>query len=175
MKRTLSILFTLCFISLACAEGSPDKSCKALEINKLTQKLEVRHSQIDYRSTLLFYTFKEQKTVLKIEIDNQDKKFPITATVYIFEERVTEDGLKKWLNNQHSDGLFPEVPRPITTCNIPPKICKVTSHKMTGHSKERFGEYDNYKVTFEVKDYTDKINIKLKGFTGESKVHIKTK
>jgi len=39
----------------------------------------------------------------------------MTATVYIFDDSVTEDGLKKWLNNQHSDGLFVDVPEPTST------------------------------------------------------------
>jgi hypothetical protein len=175
MNGTLPALFTLCFACLACAEGASETTPKVLEINKLTPKLEVRQSQIGFRSTLLFYTFNEQQTVFKLRIGNQDKTFPMTATVYIFDDSVTEDGLKKWLNNQHSDGLFVDVPRPTSTLKIPAKVCKVTAHKLIGHTKQQFGEYDNYAVTFKVKDYADKTNIKLKGFTGDTKVHVKTK
>jgi hypothetical protein len=172
----LSILLTLCIACLTFgAEEAPRKAPKVLEINKLTQKLEVRHSQIGYRNTLLFFTFNEQKTVLKLQIGNRDKTFPMTATVYIFDDSVTKDGLKKWLNNQHSDGLFPDVPRPISTLKIPATVCKVTSHKLVDNTKQPFGEYANYAVTFEVKDYADMMNIKLKRFTGETKVHVKTK
>ena len=57
---------------------------------------------------------------------------------------------------------------------IPAKFCQVSSHKLTGNSKQAFGEYDNYDVTFEVKDYSDMMSVKLKGFTGETKVHLKT-
>jgi hypothetical protein len=172
---TLSAVFALCIAGLACAEEASEKASRVLEVNKLTQKLEVRHSQIGYRSTLLFYTFKEQKTVLKLQIGNRDKTFPMTATVYIFADSVSEDGLKKWLNNQHSDGIFPDVPQPITTHKVPAKVCKVTSHKLIDRSKQQFGEYDNYAVTFEVNDYADMESIKLKGFAGDTKVHVKTK
>ncbi len=186
MKRTLkrvalSALFSFCIVGLTCADEAPEKDPEVLEVNKQTQKLEVRHSMLGYRDTLLFYTFKEQKTVLKLQIDNRDKTFPMTATIYVFEDCVTEDGLKKWLNNQHSDGLFPEVPNPVSIQKVPEKVCKVTSQKLLDNTKERFGEYANYAVNFKVKDFEGKdkgkgnASIKLKGFTGETKVHVKTK
>jgi hypothetical protein len=172
-SAALSTLLTFCIASLACAEGAGEKT-KVLQVTKLTKNLEVRQSQIGFRSTLLFYTFKEQKTVLKLQFGNRDKTFPVTGTVYVFADSVTEEGIKKWLNNQHSDGLFPDVPKPVSH-KLPAKVCKVTSHKMTGQTKQRFGEYDNYDVTFEVKDYAGKTGIKLKGFKGATKVHVKTK
>ena len=175
-SAAISTLLTLCIACLAFgAEKAPAKAPKVLEINKLTPKLEVRYSQIGYRDTLLFYTFNEQKTVLKLQIDNRDKKFPMTATVYIFDDSVTEDGLKKWLNNQHSDGLFVDVPKPTITQKVPAKYCKVTASHLINNTKEPFGQYANYAVAFEVKDYTDMKNVKLKGFTGKTKVHVKTK
>lgn len=180
MKRTvisglLSALFTFFIASLVCAEGKEDKSSKALEVTKSTPKLEVRESQIGYRDTLLFYTFADQNAVLKLQIGNKDKSFPMAGTIYIFADSVKEDDLKKWLNNQHSDGLFPDVPEPIGTHKIPDKTCNVTAHKMIDRSKQEFGEYDNYSVTFDVKDYADKKSVALKGFSDTAKVHVKTK
>ena len=175
-RGALSTLLILCIACLAFgAEEAAAKAPKVLEINKLTKKLEVRYSQIGFRSTLLFYTFNEQKTVLKLQFGNRDKTFPMTATVYIFDDNVTEDGLKKWLNNQHSDGLFADVPEPSSTQKIPAEFSKVTAHDLIDTTKQRFGEYDNFAVTFEVKDYTDMKTVKLKGFTGKTKVHVKTK
>jgi hypothetical protein len=171
----LSALFTVFIASLACAEEKENKSSKALEVTKSTKKLEVRESQIGYRDTLLFYTFTDQKAVLKLQIDNKDKSFPMAGTICIFADNVKEDDLNKWLNNQHSDGLFPDVPEPISTHKIPEKFCKVTSNKMIDRSKQEFGEYANYSVAFEVKDYADKNSVTLKGFSDTAKVHVKTK
>jgi len=171
----LVALFTFLTASLATAEGKEDKSSKSLEVTKSTQKLEVQHSQIGYRDTLVFYTFKDQNAVLALQIDNKDESFPIAGTIYVFADSVKEDDLKKWLNNQHSDGIFPEVPEPIITHKIPAKFCNVTSHKLIDRSKQVFGEYDNYTVTFDVKDYADKKSITLKGFSDTAKVHVKTK
>lgn len=171
----LSALFIFFITSLAYAEGKEDKSLKALEVTKSAPKLEVRDSQIGYRDTLLFYTFTGQNAVLKLQIDNKDKSFPMAGTIYIFADSVKEDDLKKWLNNQHSDGLYPDVPEPISTHKIPQKICTVTSHKLIDRTKQSFGEYDNYSVTFDVKDYADKKKVTLKGFSDTTKVHVETK
>lgn len=180
MKRTiirgfLSALSAFFISNLVFAEGKEVKSLKTLEVTKTTQKLEVRDSQIGHRDTLLFYTFTDQHAVLKLQIDNKDKSFPVVGTIYLFAESVKEADLKKWLNNQHSDGLFPDVPEPMSTLKIPEMVCKVTAHKLLDHSKQPFGEYDNYSVTFEVKDYTDKKSVTLKGFSAATKVHVKTK
>jgi hypothetical protein len=171
----LSALLTFSIASLVCAEGKEDKSSKALEVTKSTQKLEVRYSQIGYRDTLLFYTFKDQNAVLKLQIDNKDKSFPMAGELYMFADSVKEDDIKKWLNNQHSDGIYPDVPEPISTHKIPKASCKVTSHKLIDRSKQDFGEYDNYSVTFDVEDYADKKSVTLKGFSDTAKVYVKTK
>jgi len=169
-------LFTLCFtIATAAGLAAAEEAPRLLEVNKQTQKLEVRHSQIGYRSTLLFYTFPEQKSVLKLEIGNRDKTFPVTATVYLFAGDVTAKGLKKWLNNQHSDGLYPDVPEPASVLKIPAKVCAVTSHKASGVSKQPFGVYENFDVKFAVIDYAGDKHFKLQGFNGATKVHVKTR
>lgn len=59
------------------AEAKEGNASKALEVKKSTQKQEVRESQIGYRDTLLFYTFPDQKSVLKLQIGNKDKSFPM--------------------------------------------------------------------------------------------------
>ena len=63
----------------------------------------------------------------------------------------------------------------LSTHKIPDKACKVTSHKLIDRSKQEFGEYDNYSVTFDVKDYAEKKSIALKGFSDTAKVYVKTK
>ena len=173
--KSLMALFMIVVGSIVGANEGQNKSAKVLEVNKTTEKQEVRSSQIGYRDTLVFYTFKDQKAVLKLQIDNKDTKFPMTGTIFLFADTVNAEDLKKWLNNQHSDGLFADVPAPTATQKLPAETCKVASHKLDDHTKETFGEYDNYSVTFEVKDYSDKKGISLKGFSGTAKVHVMAK
>ncbi|MCA9174959.1 MAG: hypothetical protein KDB14_10805 [Planctomycetales bacterium] len=141
---------------------------------KETQRLEVGSSFGGYRNTLIFYTFNQQKAVLRVLIDNKDTKFPVSAVLYVFADDVTEDGLKKWLNNQHSDGLFPEVPEPVGTHKIPSMSCKATSHKLVDHTKQPFGEYDNYTVSIQLADLKPIAKFQIKDFTDKATVHIKT-
>ena len=98
MKTHSYLVLTFAMFCLAgsgFAEEESETGDRVLQVNDRTPKLEVRHSQIGYRSTLLFYTFKKQHAVLKLQIGNRDKTFPITATVYRFADGVTEEGLKK--------------------------------------------------------------------------------
>lgn len=173
MNKSLLFTFTLLFLALS-LNAAQQAPIIALDI-KDAKKLEIRHGMAGFRSTLLFYTFKDQKAVMKILINNKDNTFPVTATVFIFDKQVTEDGLKKWLNNQHSDGLFPNVPNPSMTIKVPTKVFKVASKKLTGQSKQQFGNFENYDVKLKASDYTDKFSIKLTGFTVDTKVHVKTK
>jgi hypothetical protein len=171
----LSALLSVFIAIPVCAQGKEDKSPTTLEVSKSTQKLEVRDSQIGYRDTLLFYTFTDQKAVLKLRIDNKDMSFPMAGTIYVFAESVGEDDLKKWLNNQHSDGIFPDVPEPIKSYKLPAIACKAMSYKLIDRSKQSFGEYDIYSVAFEVKEYSDKKGVALKGFADTAKVSVRTK
>ncbi len=161
----------VCFALLAPANAA-EEAPKSLEVTKKTKKLEVRHGQIGFRSTMLFYTFADQKAVLKVHIGNRDKTFPVTVTAYVFDKDVTADGIGKWLNNQHSDGLFPEVPEPIKTIKLPAKSGKVTAHKLTGETEQFNNIWDNYDVTVEVKTYAGE-GVKINGFKAETKVHVK--
>ena len=164
-----SVVLLTTFVSLAYAEN------QVLDASgKHAQKLEVSSSLGGYRNTLIFYTFKDQKAVLKVLIDNKGKKFPVAATVYAFADNVTEDGLKKWLNNQHSDGLFPDVPNPVAVHKIPAGSCKTLSHKLINHTKESFGEYDNYSVAFQISGVAKAGKFRVKDFTDKATVHLKT-
>ena len=180
MKRTTriaalaTVLLTASIVGLTIAEVRAADTIRTLEVGADTPRLEVRYSQIGFRDTLLFYTFTEQNAVLKLQFGNKDKTFPVKGTLYFFADTTTEEGLKKWLNNQHSDGLFPDVPEPISLHKLPADICKVTSHKLIDRSKQAFGEYDNYAVIFKVIAYADMKSVKLKEFSGETKVHVKS-
>ncbi|MEM7260156.1 MAG: hypothetical protein AAF404_22505, partial [Pseudomonadota bacterium] len=56
-----------------------------------------------YRSTLLFYHFIDQKVVMTIEFDNTVSTFPATTDVHLFNESASDEDIRQWINNQHSD------------------------------------------------------------------------
>lgn len=154
-------------------KGAPVKVLDAAAESAKT--LTVRHSMIGFRNTLIFYTFEDQNAALRLDFDNKSRKFPFTATVYLFADRVTGDGLKKWLNNQHSDGLYADAPEPVATHKIPEKLCTTKSQKLIEKTEETHGKYENYSVKFSIGEFTKKKAFKLKGFTAETAVYAKTK
>ena len=137
--------------------------------------MEVRHSMVGFRNTLLFYTFKEQQVILTLSIGNKDETFPVTGKIYLFGEATTEEGLKKWINNQHSDGLYPDVPKPFATFDLPKGSCKVTSGKQAGTSKNPSSAamFKNYEVKLSVGKHAIDKRFKLSAFTDTAKVHVK--
>ena len=145
---------------------------------KKAQKLEVRHSMIGFRNTLLFYTFKDQQAILTLTIGNTDETFPVKGKIHLFDDATTEEGLNKWINNQHSDGLFPEVPTPTFTGELPEGSCKVTSHKQTGTSENPSpvspATFKNYEVKLSVKEQVFDTKAKLSAFTDTALVHVKS-
>jgi hypothetical protein len=155
----------------------PSAAADRILDGKKAQKLEVRHSMIGFRNTLLFYTFKDHQAILTLSIGNTDETFPVKGKVHLFDDATTEEGLKKWINNQHSDGLFPDVPMPIFTRELPEGSCKVTSHKHTGTSESPTSPetFKNYEVKLSVKECVIDKKVKLSTFTDTALVHVKSK
>ena len=80
VKETLSCLTLLVATAAVALGGEGSGKAKILDpADKQVKKLAVTSSQIGYRNTLLFYTFNDQKTVLKVLIDNKNKDFPVEA------------------------------------------------------------------------------------------------
>ena len=151
---------------------------------KKAKKEEVRHSMEGFRNTLLFYVFKDQPAILVLSIDNKDETFPVTGKVYLFDEKTTGENLQKWINNQHSDGLFPDVPKPTSTVELPKGTCKVTSYKETGTSKDptagkstagKSPIFRNFEVQVSIGKYAFEKKFNLSEFTDAATVHVRGK
>ncbi|MDG2126117.1 MAG: hypothetical protein P8J87_20620 [Verrucomicrobiales bacterium] len=142
---------------------------------KKAEKLEVRHSMLGFRNTLRFYTFKDQQAVLVLSIGNKDETFPVTGKVFLFPEVTTAKELEKWINNQHSDAIYPDIPKPAFTAELPKGYCKVTSHQQKGTS-ENPGPgkttFKNFTVELAVKAHAIDKKFKLPAFTDTAIVHV---
>lgn len=141
--------------------------------NKSVKKFSTSDSMMGIRNTLLFYTFTEQKAILRVMIDNKDTKFPITATVYKFAADASEESLDKWINNQHSDALFIDAAEPLENHPLPADGCSVISHKLIERTAHHNGEHDNYEVKFRIGGFSKEAVFELKKFDGEANVHVK--
>lgn len=145
---------------------------------KQAEKREVRYSMIGPRDTLIFYTFNNQQAILQLTIGNKDESFPVSGRVLLFSKETSEEGLRKWINNQHSDGLYPEVPEPVHTGPIAAGVCEVTSYKQIGVTKGsglRKVDYNDYEVMFSMKAQNVAGQFVLAAFTDSSKVLVEMK
>ena len=175
LPKMPALLFALAFTS------SPLLADRTLEI-KEAQKQEIQHGMIGLRNTLLIYKFNEQKAVLTVLIDNKDDTFPITATVHLFAKTTSAEDLDKWINNQHSDALFADVPEPVFTHRLPKEACTITSKKKgdaggnppsVNPTDEKV--FDLYEVEFSVKEQRVDKEFVLPAFGAKTKVHVEAK
>jgi len=143
---------------------------------KDAQKEQVRHSMMGMRDTLLFYTFAEKSAVLVLNIGNKDAAMSVTGTVHLFAAGTTVEDLGKWINNQHSDGLFPDVPKPSLSSKLPDGTCTVTARELTGHEKQPDGKnsFGDWKIKLSVKEQRVEGKFHLPAFEDEANVFVKS-
>ena len=114
------------FLSIAaCALVCATASARDLDVaGENVKKQEIRYGQIGPRDTVIFYTFGDQDAVLQLNIKHTEGKFTLSGKMQLFKEGTGAEGMGKWVNNQHSCGLFPDVPKP-TTVELPAKSCTI--------------------------------------------------
>lgn len=169
------ILFKSSLALLTCALLATPLHADRTLAKKGSEKVEIQTSMIGVRDTLVFYTFKEQRAVMVLSINNKDERFPIGGKVHLFDKAVDKSALKKWINNQHSDGLYADVPKPIYSGDLPKGICKVTAHKKTGKGKvggPRPTGYTEFTVNLSVKDHGVDGKFKLSAFKDTARVFV---
>lgn len=116
--------------------------------------LTARHSMMGPReSTLLFYTFAEQKVVMRLQIGHADGSFTATGNVFIFDPSTSEENLANWINNQHSDALYRGVPDPVLTVELAEGTCTITEHELLDEKPRppMNHRFKDYRLTLEVK------------------------
>lgn len=143
---------------------------------KDAKKEQVRHSMMGMRDTLLFYTFADKSAVLVLRIGNKDAALPVTGTVHLFAPDTTAEALGKWVNNQHSDGLFIDPPEPTASVKLPDGTCAVTARELTGKEKQPNGEdtFGDWKVKLTVKEHREAGKFHLTAFEDEANVFLKS-
>ena len=156
------------------ANAAEQAAVRQLDIKEAERK-EVCYSMIGPRNTLIFYTFVDQQAILTLTIDTKDESFPVGGRILLFDEETTEEGLKKWINNQHSDGLYPDIPDPIFTKVLPEGSCVVTAHKQLGVTKDtglRKVDFKNFEVDLSIKAHQVDDQFTLSAFTDSSRVYV---
>ncbi len=178
--KTKSQILGVLLISAFCApafagETAPGKPVAGERVLALqgAKKQVVRHSMIGIRDTLVFYT--GPQAVLVLRIDNATPALKTCGTVYIFEPGTTAESLVKWVNNQHSDALFPDAPLPTLSHKLPEGSCTVTDRKVLGEAKNPNGNqlFTDYQVKISVKEHQVAGKFRLAAFESEGNVYLK--
>jgi len=68
--------------------------------------------------TQTFYNFFEEGVIVRLKANNDEVNTPIEGMLFIFRKSVSRKAMKKWLNNQYSDGLYADAPRPRHSLDI---------------------------------------------------------
>jgi hypothetical protein len=165
-----SALVTMSPLAVSAEDAKPSK---VLEIKgKYCLKTEVGHSMMGPTATGIYYVFTDKKAVLLVTINNKNKDFPVSAKIFNFADDTTQQGMDRWVNNQHSDAIFPDVPKPLKTHKIPADVCKVISKKLVNTSESRGAKYENFSVEFQLKDVPVIGSIKLNDLSDVATVRV---
>jgi len=138
---------------------------------KNVQRLEVSQSQIGFTATKVFYTAGDQQIVVVVNVDNSKKEFPVTCKLFQFDKDVTPDDLAKWVNNQHSDAVFPDVPKPRQSFELPAKACRSSEIKLLGQKTALDTTYNEYSVDIEITDVKASEQVRFQNFKDTVKVY----
>ena len=171
LKAIPVTLILLATFGMIAAADTPSKETTPLDLKgKKVQRREISSSLIGFTSTTVFYTLDDHRVVVVIYIDNTKKGFPVSGKVCEFAKDVTPEGMAKWLNNQHSDARFPDVPEPKTTVKLPAEACQSLESKLLGKETVNDTTYNRYSVEiklsevkvnehFRLKEYKDTVNV----------------
>ena len=157
--------------------GAVSAGVRELVVSETTEVKTVTQCfcTVRFRSTLQFYHFSDKNAVLMIEFDNQSREFVRTADLVLFDVNATTDGIEKWINNQHSDGLFFDFAKPLDTYAISSDAIAITSaafvENLSGDSGDR---YEHTLIDFTVANLSEPNRYFLNGFADQSVVYLQT-
>lgn len=128
-----------------------------------------------YRSTLQIIHFINQNAVLTIEFDNLSLDFNSAAVLHLFDQTATQSDLSRWINNQHSDGLYLNTAIPTHSIELGSSLVTVTSsafvESLSGFSGD---EYDKYQIDYSVANQSATGLYFLNGFSSNADVYLQT-
>ncbi len=137
------------------------------------KRFETAQTQIGYTHTKIFYTFGDLKTVFVITIQN-NRDFTTTGQAHQFDAKYSVEDLDKWINNQHSDGLFADAPEPKNVVNLPKNAFKTEAIKPQGNQQGPQDNYEKYQVEFKLAEQNIKGELTIKSATDTATVYVKS-
>ena len=123
-----------------------------------------------YGPTQHFYVFESQKAVLSLY--GNDSDLSVSATVTLFSENETVEGIERWVNNLHSDGLYPEVAEPLANYTVDGSAITISNLALLGRTVgNAMEEYDDYSMTVSLDSIVEAGAFTLEGFNVDFIIH----
>ena len=138
--------------------------------------VEVLNNLTGFGDTRVFLILADQDAVVRLRIDHTSPDFATTGSVILFAPETTEEAINKWVNNQHSDALHRDVPKPVFTGKLPDDSFTITKARKVG---ERTGPvnnatYHDYRMNLAVAGHEEAGKYTLEAFDIEAKVYLQT-
>ena len=136
---------------------------------------ESSQTQIGFSHTQLFYSLPESHSIVALRFSNEDLEFPVTGKVHQFAPGTTAEDLAKWVNNQTSDALFPDVPEPTNSVDLPAEALKTVSSEFVEEQRGGFRNeiYRKFVVNFAVNKTELSDDLRLSAFKDSVTVYVK--
>lgn len=100
-----------------------------------------------YGATQVFYFFKNEKAILHLTMANTSMDFNLLASVLVFDEAEKLEDIEKWINNQHSDGIYADPAVPLLSYPLSAEQAQVVASSFVeAQSGYNGDEYEHYKV-----------------------------
>ncbi len=116
------------------------------------RKFEVKsyYSLYQYGPTQRFYIFDNDNLILHLRVPNHKMGGDIEGALLRFANSETPKTIDKWVNNSHSDALYPDAPEPVESIDIA-SFLTVTGHRQMQRQTGRAGEvYAPVEISFDL-------------------------
>lgn len=174
LKPFLAVACGLCAVAAAPAAVA---AARVVEITPATEGLEVNRyfSPEAHGPSLKFYAFPAERIVVVVRVAPTPRAVTTTAEINVFPAPTDAEGLGKWINNQHSDAIHPDVPQPERRIDVQPERLHTKVEGPLDHEVGGGGdEYDRHRVDFSIDAFTDG-DVQLKASRGSVDTFVRTK
>jgi len=124
---------------------------------------------------LVVLPFRGKNAVLVIEFDNQTPDFDSTSKLVLFKSSASYESIRRWINNQHSDGVYDEYARPKVTYELKPDAVSINSSAFIETLSGVLGDvYKKTSIDFTGANASKPGSYFLNGFADQSVVYYQT-
>ena len=165
----------VCLLAVAPLAATAHAAGRTVEITADTPAQEVNtyYSMLAHGPTQKFYRLPAAGIV--VVVGSGDTKPNASATIHVFPETATAEGIDKWINNCHSDAIFADAAEPERSIPVSAERFHATVSKPLEHVVGPNGdEYDRVRIDFTI-DAFEESGVTVKSSRGSLDAFLRTK